>query len=285
MDGTFPTFLNTLSKDGFKTNKKGNSVTPLVTGLFNITSNYPVMLELAKNKNERKAFMAFAKNKDKFKGNIFVFDRGYPSEEFFKYMDRNEMQHVCRIKDNSNYVSQLKGNDMTTTTKYGIKIRIIRYKIEDKSFYIATNVFDYSINLLKQIYHDRWSSEEYYKYVKQNMNLAKINEKREKDIRKTILANLIVSQLAFMFVNLDKKTKNKDKIINKSILTEGIYEDFLYNFFNNFKFTKYFLLNFFKTYVKYIATNRGKSFEHTCKRANFRWYFKKYFKNVKSVYT
>ena len=54
VDGTFPTFLNTLSKDGFKTNKKGNSVKPLVTGLFNITSNYPVMLNWQRIKMNKK---------------------------------------------------------------------------------------------------------------------------------------------------------------------------------------------------------------------------------------
>jgi len=34
VDGTFPTLLDTLEKDGFKTNMKGTSVTPLVSGLF-----------------------------------------------------------------------------------------------------------------------------------------------------------------------------------------------------------------------------------------------------------
>ena len=114
------------------------------------------------------------------------------------------------------------------------------------------------------------------------MNLAKINEKREKDIKKTILSQLIVSQITFIFVNFQKSSKNEHKIVNKSILTDGLYDKFLYNFFKNTKLTKYFLLNFIKVHMIYINTNRGKSVRHTCKRSNFRWYFKKYFKNVKS---
>ena len=129
--------------------------------------------------------------------------------------------------------------------------------------------------------------EEYYKYIKQNMKLAKINEKRERNVSKTIIAHLIVSQIAFIFVcsfaNFKKSNKNKKKIVNKSTLTDGIYDTFLYKFFKNHKFSKYYLTDFIKTYVKYIPTNRGKTVEHTCKRSNFRWYFKKYFSNVKSI--
>jgi len=40
------------------------------------------------------------------------------------------------------------------------------------------------------------------------MKLAKVNEKREVNIRKTVLAHLIVSQIAFIFVNFTKNKKN-----------------------------------------------------------------------------
>ena len=145
---------------------------------------------------------------------------------------------------------------------------------------MATNVFDYTPNLIKSIYHDRWKIEEYYKYIKQNMKLAKINEKREKDIIKTISAHLIVSQITFLFVNMFKKHDNV--IVNKSVLTTGIYGKFLYNFFNNQKFTKYFLLNFINVYIQYVNSKKDRTFKHQCKRPNYRWYFKKYFKNEKS---
>lgn len=281
VDGTYPTFLKSLSKDGFKSNKNKESVTPLITGLFNITVNYPVILELAKDKNERKSFMNFIKNKSEYEDNIFVFDRGYDGNNLFKFMEDNDLLYVCRIKDNRLCIPD-KDDDFITLDN-GIKVRIIKFVIDNQSYHVATNVYDYSINLIKQIYHDRWSIEEYFKYIKQNMKLAKINEQRLIDIQKTIIAHLIVSQIAFTFANFNKKNNIKDKIVNKSILTEGIYDDFLFKFFNNLKFTKYFLTNFIATYVKYIQTNRNKSCPHTCKRSNFRWFFKKYFKNMKSV--
>ena len=61
VDGVFSTFKESLSEDGYSKNKQRKSVTPLVTGLFNATYNYPVMLELSKTKDERKSFLEFIK--------------------------------------------------------------------------------------------------------------------------------------------------------------------------------------------------------------------------------
>ena len=285
VDGTFPTLLSSMTNDGYKSNKKNESVTPLVSGLYNVSSNYPVMLDLVKTKDERKAFIDFVKNKDRFKGNVFVFDRGYVSDRLFKFMDDNKLFYLCRLRENSKYITLDPDYQTTLSSNNLTKTRIVKYTINNKHYYMATNLFDLDISTIQQMYHSRWSIEEYFKYIKKNMNLAKINEKREKDVRKTILAQLIVSQLAFIFVNMNKKEGFANKIVNKSILSEGIYDRFLYNFFKNKNFTKYFLISFIKTYVQYINTNKGKQSKHTCKRPNYRWYFKKFFNNVKAINT
>ncbi len=282
VDGTYPTFLNSLSNDGYKSNKTNGSVTPLVTGIFNITSNFPVMLHMTKDKNERKAFMELMKNNNEYENNIFVFDRGYLGEDFFNHMNKHNLFYICRIKENSSYISKTH-NDIIIENNNNNKIRIINYKINNKNYYIATNLLnknEHTISVLKQIYHKRWSIEEYFKYIKMNMNISKNNEKQEKNIKKTLLANLIISQIAFLFVNLNKS--NKNKIVNKSILTTGLYDNFLYKLFTCYKFTKYFIMNFINIYVKYIGTNKNKSNKRICKRTNFKSYFKKYIKNVKS---
>jgi len=290
VDGTYPTLLYSLTKDGYKANKKKTSVTPLVTGLYNITTNYPVMLDLVKDKNERKAFTDFIKNKQEFKNNIFLFDRGYMSDKLFNFMNTNELFFVCRIKVNSSLINHYVSDNICKLST-GDNVRIVNYEIDNKKYYIATNLFNtdtYSVEVLKQLYHERWTIEEYFKFVKSNMKLAKVNEKREISIKKTIMAHLLTSQLTFLFVNLNKhKTIVSNKIVNKSTLMEGIYDKFLYNFFKHKQFTKYFLLNFIETYVKFISTNgnKAKQVDHTCKRANYRWYFKNYFKNAKSVHT
>lgn len=280
VDGVFSTFKESLSKDGYSKNKKGTSVTPLVTGMFNATYNYPVTLELSKTKDERKSFLDFIKNKDKFENTIFVFDRGYYSDEFFAHLESLNIAYVCRIKDNSKYVSR--NNDCTYVVDDSFYIRIIKYKIGDQEYNIATNCFDMKINEIQDVYHKRWSVEEYYKHIKNNQGMAKINTSREKNTKKMIYANLIVSQLAYLFAYMDNKNKKNGKILNKSTLTEGLYDKFIYYFIHNTKFSKYYLEQFFSTYVSYIKTNVGTSSERICKRPNFRWYFKQYFKNPKS---
>ena len=156
VDGTYPTFLSSLTNDNFTANKKGTSVTPLITGLFNVTYNFPVAMELAKTKNERQEFFKFLKNKTEYENTIFVFDKGYQGDKFFKDLDDKELQFICRIKDNSNYIKG-KSKDYTVRSSLKTKLRIVKYKIDKQEYHIATNNFDMSANEIKHVYHQRWS--------------------------------------------------------------------------------------------------------------------------------
>jgi len=119
-DGTYPTLLRSLTKDNFKSNKNNQSVTPLITGLFNVTTNYPIIMELAKTKDERKEFLNFISNKEQFKNNIFVFDKGYDGDLFFDTIEQKELMFICRIKDNRKYISN--ENDKIVHTSRGQRI-------------------------------------------------------------------------------------------------------------------------------------------------------------------
>ena len=48
VDGTYTTMVNDLSNDGYILNKNKQSVTALITGLYNATYNYPAMLEMVR---------------------------------------------------------------------------------------------------------------------------------------------------------------------------------------------------------------------------------------------
>lgn len=107
-------------------------------------------------------------------------------------------------------------------------------------------------------------------------------KKSEETVRKTILACLILSQITFMLSNFFNIKQHENKIVNKSILTEGMYEDFLFKFFKN-KLTKHYMTKFIETYVTYIKTSVGKSFDHVCKRTNFLWYYRSCNRSKKST--
>ena len=298
VDGTYPTLLGSMSKDGYNLNKNKSSVTPLISGLFNVTSNFPIALDLAKTKDERSAFIHINKNKDEYKDDIFVYDRGYYSKEMINYMVDNSFNYVFRLKKNSKLISNNKAD--STIIVDGNKLRIIMYEINNKQYYCVTNLYDFSINEIKSIYHQRWTIEEYYKYIKKYLCMAKMNEHREKDINKTINAQLIVSQITYLFVNLHKSNNDKQHylkktvindennnnyVLNKSILTDGLFDDFLFKFFNNIQFSKYYLLDFLKIYITFNITHLNKNNKRECKRSNYRWYNKQHFDNDKIEYT
>jgi len=70
-------------------------------------------------------------------------------------------------KDNASMISDKNNNIINVSVINSIiKIRVICYMINNKSYYLATNLFDdkeFTIDVLTQIYHYRWSIEEKFK--------------------------------------------------------------------------------------------------------------------------
>ena len=114
-----------------------------------------------------------------------------------------------------------------------LKIRVLKYSIGEKEFFMATNLLDqnkFTLETLKGYYHERWNIEEYYKFCKKNLSLDYIQSKSSEEIDKNIWCNLIISQLIYMFqkIFISEKTKGKNKILNKTVLVNGFFDsDFL----------------------------------------------------------
>ena len=87
VDGTYLTMKESFCKEGYSGNKNGESIEALVTGMFNITCNCPVGLHITMHWNERQASMDLVLEYPSYKYSVFVFDRGYFSEELFDFMN------------------------------------------------------------------------------------------------------------------------------------------------------------------------------------------------------
>ena len=61
VDGSNINLKKSFSNNGYKLNKNKQSVTALNLGIYNITRNYPIILELVNHKNERKSFQKHLK--------------------------------------------------------------------------------------------------------------------------------------------------------------------------------------------------------------------------------
>ena len=64
-------------------------------------------------------------------------------------------------------------DDFTTKMKNGADIRIVKYAIDNKSYYMATNLIDaehFPISYIKENYGHRWTVEEYFRRRRNMLN-------------------------------------------------------------------------------------------------------------------
>ena len=157
---------------------------------------------MVSHNNERKTFV-YVKNKNNYENHIFVFDRGFDGFQFYKRLESQEIKYVCRIKENSSMITDKNDNILDVKVRNSIiKIRVIRYIINNKSYYLATNLFDdkeFTIDVLTRIYHYRWTIEEKFKLMKNNFKFAKSELKNEETknnvAKKYIYCNLFVMKM------------------------------------------------------------------------------------------
>ena len=117
-----------------------------------------------------------------------------------------------------------KKSDDFLTKVDNMKVRIIKYEINKNKYILITNLFSMSYEAIKDLYFDRWSVEEYFKYVKQNFNFSNFNEKKLDSIKKTIYAQLIVTKIVNIITYLCKKYKTKNSSLKKYSLKKSIYK-------------------------------------------------------------
>jgi len=247
-------------------------------GIYNVTRNYPVDLQMVEHKNERKAFLDIVTGRKDFSNTIFVFDRGFDGHTFLRKLEKMNLKYVCRIKSNSSFVSK---NDDAVHYKKDFKTRVINYKIGNKTYHLATNLYDiheFSIPILKQIYHERWTIEESFKYMKNNFDFGTSELKSAVAIRKSIYCQMLIMKL----VNLIAKTNQSrfkhiksNRIINKKTITDGFYKGFLFRLFSNM-LNRRFINSFNKNYIVIITTNKGKFNPRVCVTSGMKWYSKQY---------
>jgi len=281
VDGSENNLSKSLTNENFKANKNGNTVTALNIGVYNVTRNYPITLEMVNHKNERKAFLDFVNDRKDFSNSIFVFDRGFDGVQFFNNLEKRNLKYVCRLKCNSTLLSDNENDVDYIRNYYQRKVRIIKYKIEEKNYYLATNLFDsneFTIDILKQIYHERWTIEEFFKYIKRNFNFGKSELKSAVAIRKSIYCQLIITKIVNLLYKTNmRKRKNlqNNRIINKKTITDGLYRNFLFLMMYG-KLNRKNIYEFTKNYIVLMTTNRGKHNERICITPYTKWYTKQH---------
>ena len=148
------------------------------------------------------------------KGDIIVFDMGYTSFSWYRFLDDKGAIFVTRMKKNTVYsvienrdVSRLKNilsdqiiklTGEPARDKYIKNLRRIRSKDPDtgKIISILTNNFTWSAKTIAQIYKERWQIELFFKAIKQQLKVKSFVGTS----RNALLSQLWIALIAYLLL-------------------------------------------------------------------------------------
>ena len=160
-----------------------------------------------------------------YQNSVVIFDRGYYSEDLFRYCV--EHQHLCliRLKQNYNIAKKCFGDIITVlpgNTKDGtenVKIRVIEVILNDGTKeYLATNLFDSHISqqMFRELYFYRWPVETKYKELKRRLAIEEFSGATTTSVLQEFYINVLLSNLSSLIKNqVDEKIQITAKSTNK----------------------------------------------------------------------
>lgn len=141
-----------------------------------------------------------------YQNSVVIFDRGYYSEDMFRYCV--EHQHLClmRLKQNYNIakkcsgdiITVLPGNEKDRTED--TKIRVIEVILNDGTKeYLATNLFDSHISqqMFRELYFYRWPVETKYKELKSRLAIEEFSGATTTSVLQEFYINVLLSNLSY----------------------------------------------------------------------------------------
>lgn len=150
-----------------------------------------------------------------YQNSVVIFDRGYYSEDLFRYCV--EHQHLClmRLKQNYNIAKKCSGDILTVlpgNEKDGtedIRIRVIEVILNDGTKeYLATNLFDSHISqqMFRELYFYRWPVETKYKELKSRLTIEEFSGATTTSVLQEFYINVLLSNLSSLIKNqVDEK--------------------------------------------------------------------------------
>ena len=160
-----------------------------------------------------------------YQNSVVIFDRGYYSEDMFRYCV--EHQHPClmRLKQNYNIAKKCSGDIITVlpgNEKDGtedIRIRVIEVILSDGTKeYLATNLFDSHISqqMFRELYFYRWPVETKYKELKSRLAIEEFSGATTTSVLQEFYINVLLSNLSSLIKNqVDEEIQITAKSTNK----------------------------------------------------------------------
>jgi hypothetical protein len=276
VDGTYIILLKMLHEYGFNISSNDNYCIALLSTLFDIEKEMPINYSLFKNKDERKGLLEQLKYLKPY--DILIMDRGYFSNDLLFTLCKNKIIVVFRLKINLKILNNLKKcDDCTINIQHNtetIKLRLIKYTIGNKIYYLGTTIYNRSIGYIKDLYWRRWKIETHFKYSKYNLSLKELKSKSENTIMQDILIHHFIFIISSYFQHLLQQDINKKYKISTTnhinITVNNLLYPLLYEKSTSKNINKICtILNISKKVLVPIKTDR--KHKRTKKRPSSKW--------------
>lgn len=222
---------------------KRNTARALISGIYDVENHFFVNVQINRTdsneinlakENIVEGNKIIGKNKE-----ILIFDRNYPSIEFFNWLEENEKKFVMRLSSND-YIKErenMKSKDEEKNIEYtcarlnkikksnnllyekikdkkGIILRITKIEIDNKKEEcLISNLSkeEFSEKDLKEIYEKRWKIENSYNSIKNKLKIESFSGNLPQFIYQDIYAQIVVYNQIQDMLNTGRKIKKSLK--------------------------------------------------------------------------
>ena len=145
-----------------------------------------------------------------YENSVVIFDRGYYSENLFRYCVAHNHLCLMRLKEKYNLSKKCKGDIITilpgnpTDHTEDISVRVVEVTLDDGSKeYLATNLFDKSItrDMFQELYFYRWPVELKYKELKSRFSIEDFNGATAIAVLQEFFINMLLSNISSLIKN------------------------------------------------------------------------------------
>ena len=229
VDCTHLALLIKLNAFGYKLSKNKLYCKALISCLFDVEREIPINYSLFTEMNERNALknqLCFLK-----KGDILLMDRGYFSKDLLFTLIDNDIDVVFRLaitlSEACDFMEENKKSKLVWITYYdhSVKLRLVKYYIDDKYYCLGTTLYNASINYLKCLYWQRWKIEINFRHSKYNLSMKEIKSTTDNGVRQDIaIHNFIFITSSYFQYEMQKTVKINTKINTSNMLYVVINE-------------------------------------------------------------
>jgi hypothetical protein len=125
---------------------------------------------------------------------LIIFDRGYPSADFIRFLQENNLFYLMRCPSKWNVeVDETLSPDTLVTLSNGVTIRAVRFTLpttEEET--LITNLFDLSFHAFPDLYFMRWPIETKYDIVKNKLELENFSGYSPNAIRQDFWVSMLL---------------------------------------------------------------------------------------------